>query len=81
MTESLDEADVVLLNTCAIRESAQSRIYGRLGHLHEIKQRNPRLIVGLLGCMAQSLKQELLQKNGRYASLYKLQTHVAAEAE
>ncbi len=60
MTSSVDEADVVLLNTCAIRESAHERIYGRLGHLGTMKKRNPRLIVGLLGCMAQSLKQELL---------------------
>ena len=60
MTPTLDDADVVLLNTCAIRESAHDRIYGRLGHLRALKQRNPRLIVGLLGCMAQNLKQELL---------------------
>jgi tRNA-2-methylthio-N6-dimethylallyladenosine synthase len=63
MTENIDEADVVLLNTCAIRESAHDRVYGRLGHLHGLKRRNPRLVVGLLGCMAQSLKSELLEKN------------------
>ncbi len=60
MTPELDDADVVLLNTCAIRESAHQRIHGRLGHLYQLKKRNPRLIVGVLGCMAQSLKQELL---------------------
>ena len=63
MTSTLEEADVVLLNTCAIRESAHERIYGRLGHLGALKKSNPRLIVGLLGCMAQSLKQELLDEH------------------
>ena len=63
MTPTLDDADVVLLNTCAIRESAHDRIHGRLGHLHQVKKRNPRLIVGVLGCMAQSLKQELLDRH------------------
>ena len=63
MTAALAEADVVLLNTCAIRESAHARIYGRLGHLQELKKRNPKLVVGLLGCMAQSLKGELLDKH------------------
>jgi tRNA-2-methylthio-N6-dimethylallyladenosine synthase len=63
MTENLDEADVVLLNTCAIRESAHDRVFGRLGHLHGLKRRKPRLVVGLLGCMAQSLKSELLDNH------------------
>jgi tRNA-2-methylthio-N6-dimethylallyladenosine synthase len=63
MTEKIEEADVVLLNTCAIRETAHDRIFGRLGHLHVLKRQNPRLVVGLLGCMAQSLKNDLLEKN------------------
>jgi tRNA-2-methylthio-N6-dimethylallyladenosine synthase len=63
MTAALEEADVVLLNTCAIRESAHERIHGRLGHIGELKRRKPRLVVGVLGCMAQSLKQELLEQH------------------
>ena len=63
MTEEIEDADVVLLNTCAIRESAHDRIFGRLGHLHGLKRKNPRLVVGLLGCMAQSLKNDVLEKN------------------
>jgi tRNA-2-methylthio-N6-dimethylallyladenosine synthase len=63
LTPSLPGADVVLLNTCAIRESAHDRVYGRLGHLRTLKRQQPRLVVGLLGCMAQSLKQEILDTN------------------
>ncbi len=63
MTSSVEDADVVLLNTCAIRESAHTRIYGRLGHVRQLKRKNPRLVVGVLGCMAQSLKTELLDRN------------------
>ena len=63
MTASIEDADVVLLNTCAIRESAHTRIYGRLGHVTELKRKNPRLVVGILGCMAQSLQNELLERH------------------
>ena len=64
MTSTIEDADVVLLNTCAIRESAHTRIHGRLGHVRQLKRENPRLIVGVLGCMAQSLKTELLERHG-----------------
>ncbi|MFQ5991868.1 MAG: tRNA (N6-isopentenyl adenosine(37)-C2)-methylthiotransferase MiaB [Nitrospiraceae bacterium] len=58
LTEDRERADVVLLNTCAIREHAHNRVYGHLAELKVVKrQRN--LVVGVLGCMAQNLKQEL----------------------
>jgi tRNA-2-methylthio-N6-dimethylallyladenosine synthase len=58
-TEDRERADVVLMNTCAIREHAHDRVYGHLAELKAIKrQRN--LVVGVLGCMAQNLKKELL---------------------
>ena len=63
MTASPEDADVVLLNTCAVREHAHQKIYGRLHGIGELKRRNPRLVVGILGCMAQSLKKQLLEKN------------------
>jgi tRNA-2-methylthio-N6-dimethylallyladenosine synthase len=63
MTQSLPDADVILLNTCAIRESAHSRIHGRLGHVQQLKRGNPALVVGLLGCMAQSLQEEILERH------------------
>jgi tRNA-2-methylthio-N6-dimethylallyladenosine synthase len=61
MTPSLADADVVLLNTCAIRDNAEQRIYGRLGHISTFKRVNPRLVVGVLGCMAERLRTRLVE--------------------
>ena len=55
-----DEADAVILNTCAIREHAEQRVLGRLGEFAHLKLKNPDLIVGVAGCMAQHLRQRLL---------------------
>ena len=53
-TESEDEkADLVLYNTCTVRENANIRVYGRLGHLHHYKKQNPDMLIGLCGCMTQ----------------------------
>jgi tRNA-2-methylthio-N6-dimethylallyladenosine synthase len=59
-TEDRERADVILMNTCAIREHAHHKVYGRLADLKAIKrQRN--LVVGVLGCMAQNLKTDLVE--------------------
>src|SRR5262245_32468816 len=58
---SLDLAEVVLLNPCAIREHAHQKIYARVGALAPLRKKKPRLLVGILGCMAQNLKDDLLQ--------------------
>ncbi|MBI4417837.1 MAG: tRNA (N6-isopentenyl adenosine(37)-C2)-methylthiotransferase MiaB [Ignavibacteriales bacterium] len=60
-TERLAEADVALVNTCAIRENAEQRVYGRLGEFKYLKKSNPGLVVGVLGCMAERLRKDLLQ--------------------
>jgi len=61
-TSDIDESDVILLNTCSIRENAENRIYSRLGDLIKYKKRNPELVIGILGCMAERLRKDLLQK-------------------
>ncbi len=58
-TEDRERADIVLMNTCAIRENAHQRVYNHLTELKALKRQRP-LVVGVLGCMAQNLKQELL---------------------
>ena len=58
----LEDADVILLNTCAIREHAEERIFGRLSDLARLKQARPELRLGLLGCMAQHNRAKLVEK-------------------
>ena len=64
-SQSLDisTADVILLNTCAIRESAEEKIIHKLQHLKGIKSRNPDVVIGILGCMAERMKEKLLDKS------------------
>ena len=61
-TESAELADVILINTCAIREHAEERIYGRLGAFRTMKKHNPDLVVGILGCMAERLRKQLIEE-------------------
>lgn len=61
-TASLDEADVVLVNTCAIRDNAEQRIWGRLAEFRGLKKRKPWLLVGIIGCMAERLKDRLIEQ-------------------
>src|SRR5256885_15362470 len=58
-TDSADTADVVLLNTCAIRENAHNKVNGHLGALKPLKEERG-LVIGVLGCMGQNLKKDLL---------------------
>ncbi|WP_409253771.1 tRNA (N6-isopentenyl adenosine(37)-C2)-methylthiotransferase MiaB [Bacillus sp. SCS-153A] len=52
-TDSTDDADVILLNTCAIRENAENKVFGELGHLKHLKREKPELLIGVCGCMSQ----------------------------
>ena len=56
----IDDADVILLNTCAIRENAETKVINRLKHLNHRKRREGNLIIGVCGCMAQHLRDKLL---------------------
>ncbi len=60
-----NKADVVILNTCAVRENAEDRVFGNIGNLKQIKINNPEFIYGISGCMVQqeSIVQEILQKH------------------
>ncbi len=48
-----EEADLVIYNTCTVRDNANQRVYGRLGYLHALKKKNPHMLIGLCGCMIQ----------------------------
>lgn len=61
VTDNPENADVVLLNTCSIRDNAEQRIYGRIGNLKTLKQDKPGLVLGVLGCMAERLRKDLVE--------------------
>ncbi|MHC4642973.1 MAG: tRNA (N6-isopentenyl adenosine(37)-C2)-methylthiotransferase MiaB [Planctomycetota bacterium] len=61
LTEKVKEADVVLINTCSVREHAEQRVISHLGHLQHIKESSPDIVVGVIGCMAQRLGPKLLE--------------------
>ena len=58
--DSMDQADIIFVNTCAIREHAEEKVHSRLGVFSTIKHKNPEVIIGVLGCMAQHLKDNIL---------------------
>ena len=62
-TESLDEADAVLLNTCSVRENAETKIYNRLEALHALQKRGHKFIIGVVGCMAERVKDDLIKNH------------------
>ena len=61
-TTDVKEADLIFINTCSIRDNAEDRIRKRLVQLGYMKRKNPALKVGILGCMAERLKENLLQQ-------------------
>lgn len=61
---SADEADAIFLNTCSVRENAENKIYHRLEALNAERRKGRRFIIGVLGCMAEHVKDELLEKHG-----------------
>lgn len=62
IVEEMEKADVILVNTCAVREHAEQRVMGRLGELKRYKQKNPELIIGVCGCMAQHLGEYIIDE-------------------
>ncbi|MCQ2212415.1 MAG: tRNA (N6-isopentenyl adenosine(37)-C2)-methylthiotransferase MiaB [Bacteroidaceae bacterium] len=61
--DSIDDADAILLNTCSVRENAENKIYSRLESLHALQRKGRKLIIGVVGCMAERVKEELIEKH------------------
>lgn len=61
LTERIDEADAILVNTCSVRENAEQKIYGRLQYFQSLKRKKKSLIIGVMGCMAERVKDELIR--------------------
>ena len=65
VTQDLDEADAIFINTCSIRDNAEQKIFSRLNQLHALqRRRSRRLIVGIIGCMAERMKDTLINEHG-----------------
>lgn len=62
ITSNINEADVILINTCSIRENAETRVFGRIDLFGQLKKGKPSVLVGVLGCMAERLKDTLLEE-------------------
>ena len=60
-SKDIHTADAIFVNTCAIREHAEDKVHSRLGYYHQIKRQNPKTIIGVLGCMAQNLRENILE--------------------
>lgn len=63
MTENIEEADAIFVNTCSVRDNAEQKIYGRLQYFHSLRKKKKDLIVGVLGCMAERVKEKLLEEH------------------
>ncbi len=60
--QDMESADLIFINTCCVRESAENKIYGKIGELKRLKSNNPNLIVGVTGCMAQKNREKLFKR-------------------
>ncbi|MCI7009722.1 MAG: tRNA (N6-isopentenyl adenosine(37)-C2)-methylthiotransferase MiaB [Parabacteroides sp.] len=61
LTEKIEEADAIFVNTCSVRDNAEQKIYGRLQYFQSLRKKKKHLIVGVMGCMAERVKEELIQ--------------------
>lgn len=61
LTDKINDAELILINTCSIRENAEKRVWGRLDVISHLKREKPGMVVGVIGCMAERLKEKLLE--------------------
>ena len=61
-TEDMEQADLILINTCCVRETAEDKVYGKIGEIKALKRRKPDLIFGIAGCMAQKEGEALIKR-------------------
>lgn len=70
VTEDMENADLIIYNTCAVREGAELKVYSMVGNLKKLKEKNPGLVIGLCGCMAQQEKTvEQIRKSYRHVDM------------
>ncbi|MDR1737398.1 MAG: tRNA (N6-isopentenyl adenosine(37)-C2)-methylthiotransferase MiaB [Candidatus Symbiothrix sp.] len=62
-TENIADADVIFVNTCSVRDNAEQRVLARLQYFHSLKKKNKTLIIGVLGCMAERVKEDLIREH------------------
>ena len=63
MTPLVEEADLLLYNTCSVRDHAEQKVFGRIGAFRKLKEKNPNLVIGIVGCMAQEHGNHFFKKN------------------
>ena len=87
-TEETADADVILINTCCVRETAEDKVYGKIGEIKKVKERHPQLIFGITGCMAQKEGENLMRRaphidfvlgTGKVQELGRIVAEIAAE--
>ena len=62
LAEKEKDADLILLNTCSVREHAEERAFGKMGLMQKLKEENPNLVLGILGCMAKAQREEIFRR-------------------
>ena len=87
-TEETADANVILINTCCVRETAEDKVYGKIGEIKKVKERHPQLIFGITGCMAQKEGDNLMRRaphidfvlgTGKVQELTRIIAEIAAE--
>lgn len=64
LTDNINDADTIIVNTCSIRDNAEQKVFGRLQYFQSLRKHNKHLAIGVIGCMAERMQQELIEKHG-----------------